>query len=80
MGQILVLYSPDCTNTGFSFILLYVNLFCHPTVIKQGIIICFNPYPNNIFVLKILSAFYVCCIYSSTLQTRFYQGSKHYEP
>ena len=24
--------------------------------------------------------FYVCCICSSTLQTRFYHGSKHYEP
>ena len=31
------------------------------------------------FVLKMLSAFYVCCIYSCALQTRFYHGSKHYE-
>ena len=42
-----------------------------------------NPYPANIFfVLKLLSAFYVCCIIlqSSALHTRFYRGSKHYEP
>ena len=29
---------------------------------------------------KMPSAVYVCCTYSSTLQTRFYHGSKHYEP
>ena len=29
------------------------------------------------FVLKMLSAFYVCCIYSSALQTGFYHRSKH---
>ena len=29
---------------------------------------CFNPYPANIFVLKILSAFCVCGIYSHALQ------------
>ena len=40
-----------------------------------------NPYPATIFyVLKISSAFYVCCIYSSTLQTRFDHGSKQYGP
>ena len=26
------------------------------------------------------SAFGVCCIYSSALQTRFYHGSKQYDP
>ena len=37
--------------------------------------------PATIFyVLKILSAFYICCIYSSTLHIRFDLGSKHYEP
>ena len=30
--------------------------------------------------VKILSAFYGCCIYSSALQTRFYCGCKQYEP
>ena len=30
--------------------------------------------------MKILAAFYICCIYSSALQTWFYHGSKHYEP
>ena len=28
-------------------------------------------------VLKMLSAFNVCCIYLCALQTRFYHGSKH---
>ena len=40
----MVLYSPDWTNTGFSFILLTVNLFRHSTLTEQGlyfIILCF---------------------------------------
>ena len=32
------------------------------------------------FALKMLSPFYGCCIYSSAFQTRFFQGSKQYEP
>ena len=28
----------------------------------------FNPYPANIFVLKMLSAYYICCIYSNAFQ------------
>ena len=28
-----------------------------------------NPYPDNILVQKILSAYYVCCIYLNALQT-----------
>ena len=32
------------------------------------------------FGLKILSAFYDFCKYSSALHTRFYDGSKHYKP
>ena len=35
--------------------------------------------PVIFFVLNMLSALYVCCIYSSALQTRFYHGSKQYE-
>ena len=35
---------------------------------------------NSIFGLWMLSAFYVWCICSRALQTRFYHGSKHYEP
>ena len=31
------------------------------------------------FVLK-MSAFYICCIYSNALQTKFENGIKHYEP
>ena len=31
VGHVMVLYSPDLTNIGFSFILLAVNLFRHLT-------------------------------------------------
>ena len=41
----------------------------------------FTTYPATIFVLKKLSAFYICCTYSSVLhQARFFHGGKHYEP
>ena len=33
----MVLYSPDWTNTGFSFIFLTVNLFRHSTLTEQGL-------------------------------------------
>ena len=33
----MVLYSPDWTNTGFSFILLTVNLFRHCTLTELGL-------------------------------------------
>ena len=33
----MVLYSSDWTNTGFSFILLTVNLFRHSTLTEQGL-------------------------------------------
>ena len=33
-----------------------------------------------LLILKMSSAFYVCCIYSSALQIRSYHGSKHYDP
>ena len=33
----MVLYSHNWTNIGFSFIILTVNLFCHPTLIKHGL-------------------------------------------
>ena len=36
-------------------------------------------YPATIFVLKMLSAFYIFCIYSSALQTRLFHGSKQFE-
>ena len=35
--------------------------------------------PPLFFVLK-MSAFYVCCVYSSALQKRFFHGNKRYEP
>ena len=31
------IYSPDWTNIGFSFILLTVYLFRHPTIIEHGL-------------------------------------------
>ena len=38
VGHVMVLFSPDWTNIGFSFILLYVNLFHHPTTLIDYII------------------------------------------
>ena len=35
----MVLYSPDWTNTGFSFILLTVNPFRHSTLTEHGLYI-----------------------------------------
>ena len=36
-----------------------------------------NPYRIIIlYALKFSSAFFLCCIYSSTLQTRYFHGSK----
>ena len=37
VGHVMVLYSPDWTNIGFSFILLTVNQFRHPTLIQHGL-------------------------------------------
>ena len=38
VGQVMVLYSPDWINRGFSFIFLTVNIFRIPTLIQQGIL------------------------------------------
>ena len=35
----MVLYSPDWTNIGVSFILLTVDLLRHPTLIEHGLYI-----------------------------------------
>ena len=37
-----------------------------------GLYIDINAYPANIFILLLLSAFYICCIYSSALDSRFF--------
>ena len=37
VGHVMVLYSPDRTNIGFSSILISVNLFRHFTHIKHGL-------------------------------------------
>ena len=37
VGLVIVLNSPDWTNIGFSFILLTVNLFRHPSLIEHGL-------------------------------------------
>ena len=39
VGHIMVVYSLDWTNIGFSFILLTVNLFRHPILIEHGLYI-----------------------------------------
>ena len=39
----------------------------------------YKPLGHNIFVLN-MSAFYICCLYSSALQTRFFHGSKQSDP
>ena len=35
----MILYSPDWTNIGFSFMLLTVNLFRHSTLTEHGLYI-----------------------------------------
>ena len=35
--SVMVLYSPDWTNIGFSFILLTVYLFRHPTLMENAL-------------------------------------------
>ena len=42
----MVLYSPDWTNTGFSFILLTVNPFRHSTLTEHGLYLmsCYKSY------------------------------------
>ena len=42
----MVIYSPDWTNTGFSFILLTVNLFRHSTLTEQGL----YPSPGLVYI------------------------------
>ena len=37
VGHVMELYSPDLTNIRFSFILLTVNMFRHPTLIEHGL-------------------------------------------
>ena len=37
VGHVMVLYSPNWTNIGFSFILLTINLFRHHTLIEHGL-------------------------------------------
>ena len=38
---------------------------------EKNIAIFINPYPDTIFVGKMSSGFYLCCITSSALQARF---------
>ena len=39
-----------------------------------------SPYTGIIFILRMLSVYYICCIYSGALETRFHHGYKHCEP
>ena len=49
-----MLYSPDWTNTGFSFILLTVNPFRHSTLTEQGL---YKVSVSNIMKFNSLVAF-----------------------
>ena len=40
----MVLYSPDWTNVGRSFIILIVNLFPHPTLMCYTCVVWYNEY------------------------------------
>ena len=58
----MVLYSPDWSNIGFSFIFLTVNLFNHPTLIENGLywvifqaFLLFADFFQNQLFLKTLS-------------------------
>ena len=53
----MVLYSPYWTNSGFSFILLTVNLFRHSTLIEHGLYTI-----TSVIVAKqtVISEVYVC--------------------
>ena len=55
----------------FSKILYADSLFFNPKQLTFSPLLFLCP--------KMLSAFYVSCIYSSALKARFYHGSKHYE-
>ena len=60
----MVLYSPDWTNTGFSFILLTVNPFRHSTLTEHGLYLCTSISVPFIWVdefhLWIISLFDLC--------------------
>ena len=86
----MVLYSPDWTNTGFSFILLTVNLFRHSTLTEQGLYgprrekTCLRGFANNTGAdqpahpRSLISAFVIRVLkvpYLSLLQAKFYFSS-----
>ena len=52
------------------------NIFTFISAVHSGIRFFFIavglPYSATFFVVKMLYAFYVCCIYSSALKTRFF--------
>ena len=56
------------------------NVFEKMRLLEKTLPFFCNPYPAQNLVLEMSSEFYVCCIYSSALQTIFYHGTKHYEP
>ena len=64
----MVLYSLDWTNIGFSFILLTVNLFRHPTLIEHGLYLIMS------------SAKVVCCTYLLTLFTNVSVATNSVDP
>ena len=61
----------------FIFNVLHGLNICCIYVYEDGL----NFYPaTTFFVLKMSSAFYVCCIYSSALQTRLFMEANNMNP
>ena len=48
-------------------------------ILSFEVTIIFQNYACTTFALKMLSAYYICYIYSNVHKFTFYHGSKHYE-
>ena len=76
----------ECNSEDFNFGSSFIAIDWEPTALHlryqtTNERVSFFYSANLIFVLKILSAYYIWCKYSSALQAIcFYHGSKHYEP
>ena len=71
----MVLYSPDWTNTGFSFILLTVNLFRHSTLTEQGLYHKYSDTLNTFNMLCPLNKAKV--IFKGSSKNQFYFSMLH---
>ena len=59
----MVLYSPERTNIGFSFILLTVNLLRHPTLIEHGLYLIQELSVKGMVVLFLQKTKVLLCIH-----------------